>query len=276
MVFLTNLQLQKEQALAEGYQAGPLPQLNPVNVSTQDASGNAIILVPPSLVPPYYPLTASTPNLELTLQDMSPNVAENFSLIDSFVGGSVSEVGMGGFQPFSVVGSIQDHALGFAAYAGSGSTYTDNAIGYARFFVVAPSSISYINGFISDGAAGTDPIGKFAIYTADGQTKLTETKFTIATSAVGVFSALWTNAPVFLPQGEYILAWSACGENTPGQAKVEAINCGNYTKMVNATAKNVGTSAKTIGAPDYLFPAALGTLTANNNMTLLPFLFFEL
>jgi len=280
---LTLTELQTQQALAEGYQNGPLPVLNTVNINTQAANGNAIVPPIPLTVPiPDFIAAITTPNLNLSIQDLSPTSQNNMYLIDSFVGSSVSQIGEGGWQPYTVPGSIQDHALGFCGYAGSSSTYTSGAISYARFFNPAPQSLSYVNGYITDGAAPaagfTSALGKYAIYSANGQQLLCETEFPVGLSNTGVFSTLWVNAPLFLPQGEYVLAWAAVGEAVPGTAKLEAIDVGHYTVMVNATASNIGTSSNLVSpiGPGFTFPSSLGTLTTNNNITLLPFLFFEL
>ena len=270
------LDLEKQQAESEGFAAGPAPALNTQNINTQAGLGVTFPIPVPSIVtPPYYPAVQETPNMRLSLGSMPTNLAENFVLVDAFVGNAINEVGQGGFVPFTT-GGEQDHVLSFAAYAGSGTTYTENAIACARFMVQAPVALNNINGKITDGAVGTAPFGKFAIYTADGNTLVTQTKFNIGTTAVGVFSSPWLNAPVFLPAGSYILCWSACGENTPGQAKLSALIQDGLTAMSNINFVSFGTSAQTIQAPLYNFPASLGTLTANNNMTVMPLLFMEL
>jgi len=268
------LDLEKQQAESEGFTAGPAPQLNSPNLNTQIELGVSFpIPPPPYIVTPYYPGSLETPNLQLSLSSMSADLANNFALIDAFCGGAAGKTGQGGFSPFST-GGVQDHVLAFCAYAGTGTTYTENDLAFARFIVPTPITISTVSGYITDAAAGTQPIGKFAIYTADGQVLITQCKFSIGTGTVGVFTQAWINAPVVLPAGSYILVWSACDENTPGQARMEALLPGQLTSMVNATGVSIGTSAMTISGPLYNFPTALGTLKANSHMTAMPLVYF--
>jgi hypothetical protein len=72
--------LQKAQAEAEGFQNGPLPALNPANLNTQDALGNT--QTPTTSPAPYYP-SSETPNLQLSTEDMSSQLANNMVLLDS-------------------------------------------------------------------------------------------------------------------------------------------------------------------------------------------------
>lgn len=73
-------QLQKAQAEAEGFQNGPAPALNPANLYTQDSIGNP--QVPSTSPTPYYP-SAETPNLQLSTDDMSSTIANNFVILDA-------------------------------------------------------------------------------------------------------------------------------------------------------------------------------------------------
>ena len=282
MAFLTDAQLQKEQASAEGFQLGPQPALNPQNLNTQIILGNNFSVVPPSPVPAYYPGADKTPNLQLSLNCMEPEMANNMVLIDAFVGNSVNQIGQGGITPF-VTGTVQDHSCAFCAYAGSGSTFTENDIAFARFTISAPISISYIAGKITDGAAGSNPFGKFAIYSADGQTLITATKFQIGTAQVGLFSSAWTNAPVLLPAGSYILAWSACGETVAGAAKMTGLVQNTLTAIANYALSTqvagqvaIGSAAGQVLPPLYNFPATIGNLTQNNNYTIMPLVYLTL
>ena len=77
---LTLLEAQAQQALAEGFQSGPTPVLNPQNVSTQQKLGN--VLVPTAEPAPYYPGVQSTPLLNLSLEGLSESLANNFVLLD--------------------------------------------------------------------------------------------------------------------------------------------------------------------------------------------------
>jgi len=77
---LSLLELQKAQAEAEGLVNGPYPALNPANLNTQDSIGNPQT---PSVSPvPYYP-SAETPNLQLSTDDMSAAIANNFVILDA-------------------------------------------------------------------------------------------------------------------------------------------------------------------------------------------------
>jgi len=74
--------LQKAQAEAEGFANGPLPALNAANLNTQDAAGNP--QTPTSSPTPYYP-SSETPNLQLSTEDMSSQLANNFVILDNGV-----------------------------------------------------------------------------------------------------------------------------------------------------------------------------------------------
>ena len=81
--FLTVLQLAKAQAEAEGFQNGPTPPLNAANTNTQDTIGNIqAVIVTPAPPAPYYSNKAVTPNLQLALDNMSAEIANNFVIID--------------------------------------------------------------------------------------------------------------------------------------------------------------------------------------------------
>jgi hypothetical protein len=75
--------LQKAQAEAEGFQNGPAPALNPANINTQDNIGNP--QVTGSSPVPYYP-SSETPNLQLSTEDMSSTLANNFVILDTAAG----------------------------------------------------------------------------------------------------------------------------------------------------------------------------------------------
>lgn len=77
---LSLAELQKAQAETEGFQNGPHPALNPANLNTQDHLGNT--LAPTASPVPYYP-SDETPNLQLSTEDMSSTVANNFVILDS-------------------------------------------------------------------------------------------------------------------------------------------------------------------------------------------------
>lgn len=91
MAPLTLAEAATQQALAEGFAGGPLPTLNPVNVSTQASIGNPLTpIVEPA---PYYPpATAVTPNLGLSLQDLSVVEANNMVILDNSVGSGSGSV----------------------------------------------------------------------------------------------------------------------------------------------------------------------------------------
>jgi len=80
MPFLTLAELAKAQAEAEGYQNGPQPALNQANLSTQEALGNTI--APTTTPAPYYP-SSETPNLQLSTENMSAELANNMVIIDA-------------------------------------------------------------------------------------------------------------------------------------------------------------------------------------------------
>ena len=83
--FLTQIQLAAAQAEAEGYQNGPNPTLNSANLYTQDVLGNNQV-VPVVVSPvPYYPDTDTTPNLQLSLKDLSAQLANNFVILDGAI-----------------------------------------------------------------------------------------------------------------------------------------------------------------------------------------------
>src|ERR1035438_3677451 len=72
--------LQKAQAEAEGFANGPAPALNAANIYTQDSIGNP--QTPGTSPIPYYP-SAETANLQLSTEDMSSQIANNFVILDS-------------------------------------------------------------------------------------------------------------------------------------------------------------------------------------------------
>ena len=81
--YLSNLELQTEQAKAEGYVDGPAPALNTANIQTQKSIGNTSL---PSDVPalvPYFPGVLDTPNMQLSLAGMDQNLVKNFEIIDA-------------------------------------------------------------------------------------------------------------------------------------------------------------------------------------------------
>lgn len=83
--FLTQPELAKAQAEAEGFANGPLPVLNPANLNTQRTIGNPQV-VPAATAPvPYYP-SSETPNLQLSTEDMPSQLANNFVILDNAIG----------------------------------------------------------------------------------------------------------------------------------------------------------------------------------------------
>ena len=83
MAPLTLQELQKAQAIVDGFAFGPMPALNPANLNTQDREGNP--QVPSTSPAPYYPPAVPTPLLELSLYDMSSTLANNFVLLLSLI-----------------------------------------------------------------------------------------------------------------------------------------------------------------------------------------------
>src|ERR1035438_2988530 len=104
---LTLGEAQQQQALAEGFQDGPLPPLNPANEFTQIVElGNNLPQTPPPYIPavPYYPpATIVTPNLGLSLQGLDTLTAENFVIIDTALtpAGTADNIGVSAGQLFS-------------------------------------------------------------------------------------------------------------------------------------------------------------------------------
>ncbi len=82
MGLLTPTQVAQEQAKAEGFQNGPIPTVNPVNINTQATLGNTVPSVAEP-VPYYPPATNLTPNIGLSLQGLGPVEAENMVQIDT-------------------------------------------------------------------------------------------------------------------------------------------------------------------------------------------------
>ena len=80
MAFLTPAQLAKAQAEAEGFQNGPQPALNPANIYVQDKLGNPTTATTSAV--PYYP-SQETPNLQLSTENMSAELANNMVIIDA-------------------------------------------------------------------------------------------------------------------------------------------------------------------------------------------------
>ncbi len=89
MAFLTLQELAKAQAEAEGFQNGPQPALNTANLNTQDSLGNT--QVPTTTLAPYYP-SQETPNFNLSTEDMSATLANNFVILDSVIQNSVAVI----------------------------------------------------------------------------------------------------------------------------------------------------------------------------------------
>lgn len=81
--YLSNLELQTEQAKAEGFVNGPAPALNPQNVSTQYNLGNTTLPEDVPALVPYYPGITETPNMGLSLVGMDPILTNNFEIIDA-------------------------------------------------------------------------------------------------------------------------------------------------------------------------------------------------
>jgi hypothetical protein len=84
--FLTQPELAKAQAEVEGFQSGPLPVLNPANLNTQQKIGNPQVVADLTPTIPYYPEVNVTPNLQLALDNMSAETAQNFIILDNAVG----------------------------------------------------------------------------------------------------------------------------------------------------------------------------------------------
>ena len=88
--FLTQPELAKAQAEAEGFALGPLPVLNSANLNTQQIIGNPQV-VPAATAPvPYYP-SSETPNLQLSTEDMPAQLANNFVILDNAIGTTAGE-----------------------------------------------------------------------------------------------------------------------------------------------------------------------------------------
>lgn len=81
MIFLTPAEVAQQQALAEGYQNGPTPTVNPANIFTQAQIGNPISPIAEP-VPYYPPATYTTPLLGLSLQGLDVVMAENMVILD--------------------------------------------------------------------------------------------------------------------------------------------------------------------------------------------------
>jgi hypothetical protein len=84
MAPLTLQQVAQQQAIAEGYSAGPTPQVNPANAATQASLGNP--LSPIAEPTPYFPGTIITPNLGLSLEGMDDVLAQNMVILDAAIG----------------------------------------------------------------------------------------------------------------------------------------------------------------------------------------------
>ncbi len=213
----------------------------------------------------------STPNLNLKLSAYIDSEHQEYNR--NWTALDATHVPITGFAPFTY-GGVQGHALGICAYRGTGTSYTENAIGFGKFVAARAFNTSQICGQITDGAnAGS--VGKFALYDANANL-LTQTVFPVDTSKTGYFFSSWLS-PLVSPAGDYILAWSACQETAPGTAKLEALNQDGLTNMANLMGVYFGTASNVmLGASgDYLFPEELGTLTANNNMSLMPLVFLS-
>jgi len=81
--FLSNLELQTEQAKAEGYINGPAPALNSANIETQHMIGNTSLPKDVPALVPYYPGVIQTPNMGLNLSNLDENLVANFEIIDA-------------------------------------------------------------------------------------------------------------------------------------------------------------------------------------------------
>src|ERR1700685_706084 len=83
MAPLTIEQLAKAQAEAEGFQQGPLPTLNAANLYVQDClNNNPQTPGTPASTTPYYP-SSETPNLQLSVDSQSSQLANNMVLLDA-------------------------------------------------------------------------------------------------------------------------------------------------------------------------------------------------
>src|ERR1039458_1509717 len=110
MALLDTAQVKKQQAESEGYQQGPLPEINDPNESTQARLGNPQVQTPAPV--PYYPGATDTPIRNLSLVNMPVSVAENFVIIDNGVAiNSKAAVNAG------LSGSIQTERVSYAITA---------------------------------------------------------------------------------------------------------------------------------------------------------------
>lgn len=89
MAPLTSMQVAIQQAIAEGFQGGPIPTVNNSNINTQATLGNSITPVAEP-VPYYPPATSPTPNLGLSLQGLDDIEANNMVTIDTKFGSTTS------------------------------------------------------------------------------------------------------------------------------------------------------------------------------------------
>jgi len=81
--FLSNLELQTEQAKAEGYINGPAPSLNKQNISTQYNEGNTSLPTDVPALLPYYPDLTVTPNMGMSLEGIDVKMVNNLQIIDA-------------------------------------------------------------------------------------------------------------------------------------------------------------------------------------------------
>jgi hypothetical protein len=88
MAPLTLQELQKAQAIVDGFANGPLPSLNSANLNVQALEGNPI--GPGTTFPTKYPPAGPTPFLHLSTFDMSTTLAMDMWLIDRAFGNGSS------------------------------------------------------------------------------------------------------------------------------------------------------------------------------------------
>lgn len=147
MAPLTLAELSKAQAEAEGFQQGPQPTLNQANLYVQDClNNNSQTPGTPASTIPYYP-SAETPNLNLSTDDMSSTIANNFVILDTLVGGPTPAVPTVTASVQAVNTSVPQN-VSITAPAGVGTMYAISlylaAIGTGSPGSTYATNISYI------------------------------------------------------------------------------------------------------------------------------------
>jgi hypothetical protein len=150
---LSLAEAQAQQALAEGFQDGPTPALNPANLFTQNVELNNPLTSPPS--PPYFPIdnfppaTEVTPNLMLSLQGMDLIVAENFVIIDAALSGLPVALSTSAF--FRSAGHQQP---AIAAVAFEPAVTTANHVNAHLFYLPGQVTVNIIKMYVGVGQPG--------------------------------------------------------------------------------------------------------------------------